>query len=156
MWFQLPFIIWSIVLTALFVYRNKSQKYGSKSISQDIHVHCFIFFLLYSMEQDCTLFLSLTVFVLKFLDLSHFPFSHFRWPVHHSALSVLKFISHNWLMTVCLTCIFVADQPTIFFDTHEVCKPDSSHHLTKVKCCRSKTRPMSTLVLLHSCSEVLL
>ena len=25
-----------------------------------------------------------------------------------------------------------ADHPTIFFDTHDVCKSDSSHHLTEV------------------------
>jgi len=28
--------------------------------------------------------------------------------------------------------VIVADQPTIYFDTHEVCKSDSSHHLTQV------------------------
>lgn len=38
--------------------------------------------------------------------------------------------------------LYAGDHPTIFFDTHEVCKSDSSHHLTELDLDELETSPL--------------
>ncbi|XP_045168176.1 inositol-tetrakisphosphate 1-kinase-like [Mercenaria mercenaria] len=52
--------------------------------------------------------------------------------------------------------LYAGDHPTIFFDTHEVCKSDSSHHLTKLDYEDQDCSPLKpNLAQLNAVSETL-